>query len=462
MSNPIADSLQHDPRIAQGKALILDALKEHQQRITGIRAPEPGLTDAYHALLQEFGALRAGSLYYPYLGSGIGAGPFVELADGSVKYDFISGIGVHHLGHSHLEIVEAAIDAAIRDTVMQGNLQQDQTCVELAKALVTAANSRGADLKHCFFTTSGAMANENALKIIFQKRYPAHRLLAFEGCFAGRSLALCQVTDKPAYREGLPDTLAVDYIPFFDPDLPEESTARAVAHLKRHLERYPGKHAAMVFELVQGEGGFYPGDTAFFEAIVGPLRERNIAIMVDEIQTFGRTSQPFAYQHFGLDRFVEVVTVGKLLQACATLFTDEYRPAAGLLSQTFTASTAAIFTARAILRVLLQGDFFGPDGWNTRLHDHFVKRLREIKDRHPGLIEGPYGIGAMVAFTPFNGDPAQVKRLIHALFHNGVIAFYCGSAISRVRFLVPAGAVTTDHVDEVMSIVEKTLPTVAQ
>ena len=75
----------------------------------------------------------------------------VELADGSVKYDFISGIGVHHWGHSHPAMVEASLDAALRDTVMEGNLQQNVESVELVRSLLDAANAKGAKLKHCFF-----------------------------------------------------------------------------------------------------------------------------------------------------------------------------------------------------------------------------------------------------------------------------------------------------------------------
>ena len=79
------------------------------------------------------------------------------------------------------------------------------------------------------------MANENALKIAFQKNAPATRLLAFDRCFAGRSLIFSQVTDKPVFREGLPLNQAVDYIPFYDPERPEESTREAVLALKKPL-----------------------------------------------------------------------------------------------------------------------------------------------------------------------------------------------------------------------------------
>ncbi len=62
--------------------------------------------------------------YFPYLASGLGNGPWVELADGSVKLDFISGIGVYGLGHSDPAMVDASVAGAIEDVVMQGNLQQ--------------------------------------------------------------------------------------------------------------------------------------------------------------------------------------------------------------------------------------------------------------------------------------------------------------------------------------------------
>ena len=90
-------------------------------------------------MLQKFGDIRGGTLYFPYLGSGIGRGPLVELADGSVKYDMISGIGVHYLGHSHPALIAASIDAAIRDTIMQGNLQQN---VESVRSLPGTGRSR--------------------------------------------------------------------------------------------------------------------------------------------------------------------------------------------------------------------------------------------------------------------------------------------------------------------------------
>jgi 4-aminobutyrate aminotransferase-like enzyme len=457
----IAQELACDQRIAQAKKTILSTVAEYQKRITGIRPPQQELRKSYEDMLNEFGEIRGGPLFFPYLGSGIGNRVFVELADGSVKYDFISGIGVHHFGHSRPELIEAGIDAALSNTVMQGNLQQNPESLELSRALVDAANCKGAALKHCFLSTSGAMANENALKLIFQKKQPANRLLAFEGCFTGRTLALSQITDKPAFREGLPPTLAVDYVPFFDQSKPEESTKTAVHYLKRYLARYPGMHAAMVFEMVLGEGGFYPGSAEFFRALMDILRQNGTAIFFDEIQTFSRTTEIFAFQALGLDDFVDVLTLGKSAQVCATLFRAEFNPRPGLLSQTFTASTSAIHAAIVILRELLEGGYFGSSGKIAQLNEHFTMRLKEMETRRPGLVRGPFGTGAMIAFTPLGGNPEKVKQFVHALFEAGVISFFAGPDLSRVRFLVPVGAATFEDIDAVVGIIEHTLEVVA-
>lgn len=457
MTVTVAKEFASDPRVVEAKQTLLKTLEEHKSRITGIRPPDPGLRIEYDKLLQEFGDLRGGQLFYPYLGSGMGNGALVELEDGSVKYDFISGIGVHHWGHCHIAIVESLLEAALSDTVMQGNLEQNVESVTLARTLVTGANRNGARLKHCFLSTSGAMANENALKIIFQKRFPADRVLAFEGCFMGRTLALAQVTDKPAYRDGLPTTLSVDYVPFFDSARPEESTTIAVERLNAYLKRYPGKHAGMVFELVLGEGGFYPGNREFFVALMEVLKQHQIPILIDEVQTFGRTTELFAFQYFGLDEFVDLVMMGKASQVCATLFKEEFRPRPGLISQTFTSSTSAIRAGLVIVQGLMDHGYLGPAGKIAGLHDHVVGRLKSIQERRPNVIEGPFGIGAMVVFTVFKGKQDKVKEFIHRLFDAGVISFFAGADPARVRFLMPVGAVTLNDIDAVAEITESTL-----
>lgn len=464
MTPLLAESFLNDPRIAEARRLILTALSEHQQELTGVRPPREERAETYRQTIERFEQMRGGGLFYPYLGSGFGKGPLVELADGSVKYDMICGIGVHGFGHMHELLVDAALDAALRDTVMQGNLQQNTESMKLTRTLIDAACRRGASLEHCFLSTSGAMANENALKMLFQRHAPADRLLAFDRCFAGRTIAISAITDRPGYRAGLPQTLLVDYVPFYDAASGDESIERSLAALRSHIQRYPGRHAAMIFELVQGEGGYYPGTRPFFAALMDELRQHKIGIFIDEIQTFARTTEPFAFQHFQLDEYVDVATVGKITQVCATLFRADYKPKPGLISQTFTGATSSIFASRAMIETLLAGDWFGANGRIMRLHDRVVRRLDALAHKHPDRIHGPYGLGGMIAFTPFDGSRDRVKAFLTALFDAGVIAFSTGGSTGtphRVRLLLPIGAMTDADADAVAKIIEQTLEKLA-
>lgn len=449
-----AEKLKNDPRLAEAKKLILEAVAEHQQQIVSVRPPEPSLAEDFNSMLGTFGEMRGAATFFPFLGSGIGNGPFVEIADGSVKLDMITGIGVHGYGHSHPRLIEAGIDAAIGDTVMQGNLQQNTNSFDILKLLTDTACESGAELKHCFLTTSGAMANENSLKMAFQRNHPANRVIAFEHCFAGRTLGLAQVTDKAKYRVGLPDTISVDYIPFFKHEDPEKSTQVSINQFKDHIHRHPGKHAALWMELVQGEGGYYPGDEKFFKELCAVARENNIAIIADEVQTFCRTTRPFAFQHFGLDKLVDLVTIGKISQVCATLFTDNYKPKPGLVSQTFTGSTWAITAAHAIVKGLIDSGNFGESGKNVSLHKKFAAGLQAIGEKYPGTVSGPHGIGGMVAFTPFDGSADVARDLVKRLYDAGLMCFMAGGDPSRVRFLMPLGCVEESHIELACQIIE--------
>ena len=103
-------------------------------------------------------------------------------------------------------------------------------------------------LPSLFLTSSGAMANENALKLVFANKAPADRLLAFEHAFAGRTVALASVTDNPAYRRGVPTALKVDYVPFYDDADPDgmarkmktSATCSTIGNHVPVLDRYRG------------------------------------------------------------------------------------------------------------------------------------------------------------------------------------------------------------------------------
>ncbi len=451
------DQLQSNPQVDSSIQDLLGQLADHSQKLTGIRPPNPELTEEYQATLDDFASLRGGKLFFPYLASGLGNGPLVELADGSVKYDYTCGIGVHLFGHSHPAIAKASLQAALEDVVMQGNIQQNLNSYKLTQKLTALSQKNGAPISHCFLSSSGVMAGENALKLALQKNSPASRVLAFERCFAGRTLAFSQINDKAAFRQGLPEILNVDYIPFYDEADPEGSTQRALDTLTQHLQRHPGQYAAMFFELIQGEGGYYPGTTAFHRALMECCREHQIAVLVDEVQTFARTHEPFAFQHYKLDDLVDIIWIGKAAQVCATLFTKNYAPKPGLIAQTYTASTSTVASALAILDELESAPYFGEDGKIAQLHNHFKAGLEDIAQRHPDLLSGPWGLGAMTGCTALDGKPETVMPFLHDLYKNGVMAFVAGQKPTRLRFLLPIGALTPEHITDSLKVLENTL-----
>ena len=270
-------------------------------------------------------------------------------------------------------------------------------------------------------------------------------------------MALANMTDKAVYRDGLPQALNVDYLPFYNENDHEGSIRRALKVLRKHLERFPGMHAGMCMELIQGEGGYFPGNIEFFKEIIEVLKENNIAVWFDEVQTFGRTTEPFAFQHFGLDDLVDVVTVGKMSQVCATIYKNHFKPRPGLISQTFTSSTSAIRASLLILDKLKNAKLCGADGKIMQLHNCFVKNIESLATVFPGQFTGPYGLGGMVAFTVFDGDLEKTKSFANKLFENGVISFIAGKNPTRIRFLMPVMAVEEKDIDEVCKIISRTM-----
>lgn len=457
MSKTIAEDYFNDPRLAEAKKLIQETIKDHSSKISGVRPADPNLKVSYDKLLEDFSSDRGGKLFYNYLGSGIGNGALVELADGSVKYDFITGIGVHYFGHSHPEVLTAQVEGSLSNTTMSGNLQQNVDSPKLFKLILEQANKNGAAFDHIFMTSSGVMAAENALKMVFQKKSPASRVLAFEKCFMGRTLAVSQITDKDVYRNGLPNTLNVDYIPFYDYQDHQGSIDRAVALLEKYFARYKDQYAAFCMELIQGEGGYWVGHTEYFKAIIDICKKNNVSIIIDEVQTFMRTEHMFAFQYFGLDKDVDMVNIGKNSQVCATIYREDHKPRPGLISQTFTSSGSAIASAYYMINEIANGGYLGKDGKINKLHARFAGNLEKLASKYPDKIEGPWGIGAMVGMTLFKGDTQKSKDFTFKLFENGVLSFIAGAGPTRVRFLVPAGVATENDIDEVCNIIEKTL-----
>jgi 4-aminobutyrate aminotransferase-like enzyme len=473
MARTIGQEMRESPAIKSAIDAIVADVRARSSQITGVRPPVGALRESYEDLMRRAADVRGRGLLYPYLGSGIGNGALVELADGSVKWDMICGIGVHFCGHSDPDLLAASIRGSLDDTLKAGNLQANFDAYGFCETLLAEAR-RGSAMRHCYAATSGAMANENALKLCLQKHSPASRILAFRDCFAGRSTTMSQIGDTAAYRVGLPLWVPVDYMPFWDSVATERMGGKrafidaAVSQLRSYIERYPKQHACFIFELVQGEGGFNVGDRDFFLALMKVCKENSIAVVDDEIQTFGRLPTMFAYEHFGLGEFIDVVTIGKLTQACVTLFTEAYNPGPGLLSGTFLGEGVSFAVGQRILERLRQGDLYGHAGIAARHHAAFTKQVEALARKHPdwfpkppGLESISGGLGGMMRFTPFAGDKDKITRACKTIFEEGVVLFYCGHGPYHLRMLPALPVFKEGDWPEVFSCIERGLARVA-
>lgn len=406
-------------------------------QISGVRAPVEPLMAQGQAIIDRTGKVRGRPLYYNYVGSGAGRGPYVELADGSVKLDLINGIGIHLMGHGHPEVTAAAVRGALSDIVNQGNLQPNFEYTEFLEKL-TGWASKHSRLKYGWLATCGTMANENALKICRQKRTPARMILAFRNAFAGRSTLMAELTDNPAYKDGLPDYAEILRLPFYDKKNPR-SAELSLQAMKEAVGDHPEKICCFTFEPMQGEGGYNAAPREFFIPMLDFCREKKIPIWLDEVQTFSRTGYMFAFETLCIAEYVDVCTIAKTAQVGATLYTEEFNPRPGLIAGTYSGATAALSAGCEVLDILERGNFFGPKGRIQEIHQKFISGLQSLSAGScKGKLHDPGGMGLMIAVTPFEGKKEQVEALLKKLFHRGLMAFSCGKDPVRIRFLVPA------------------------
>lgn len=455
----VGDQLFSSPEIESLLKSLVSEVGKFSQKINQSQPPSEEFQKNSKNMIEEIGKNRGRPLFYPFVGTGIGRGAYVEATDGSVKLDLINGIGINILGHSHPRLLKAALKGALNDVIVQGNLEPNREYLDLGGELIKLA-SKSSRLRHCWITTSGSMANENALKMARQKNSPAKMILAMEGAFAGRTTMMAEVTDNPGNKVGLPDYNEVLRVPFCDKlstmCRPACGKDKALSRLKEHVARHENNISAFVFEPMQGEGGFKVPCQDYFIPMLEFCKEKGIAIWADEIQTFARTGEFFAFETMGFGNYIDLCTVAKTIQNAATLYTEEYNPKPGLIAGTFSGSSAALAAGYEILQELQEG-YMGPQGKIQKIHEEFVAMLNRLNETTcKGLLNDAGGLGLMVAVTPLDGSKEKMIELLKVLYKNGMITFGCGKGPFRLRFLLPA-ILTSEDIEHASQIIERSI-----
>ena len=373
---------------------------------------------------------------------------FAERAEGAELWDvegqryidFAGGIAVMNVGHGHPRVL-AAIEAQLK--------RFTHTCYQVVPyegyiALAEKLNqlTPGTHAKKTALFSTGAEAIENAIKIA-RAHTKRSGVIAFGGAFHGRSMFAVALTGKvQPYKAGFgPFPPEIYHAPFPCHCASLAEVKKAVQHLfKADIE--PSRVAAIVFEPVQGEGGFnviQPEAVTWLRALCD---EHGIVLIADEIQTgFGRTGKMFAMEHFGV--VPDLMTIAKSLAAGVPLSAVTGKaeimdaPAPGGLGGTYAGNPLAVAAAHAVIDVMR----------DEKLPERGAALGAQLKAVLDGLrgavpqISDVRGLGAMVAveFAHASGDPdADITKRVQAeALKRKLILLTCGVNANVVRFLFP-------------------------
>ena len=383
--------------------------------------------------------------------------------EGRRYIDFAGGIAVMNTGHRHPRIV-AAIEAQLkRFTHTCYQVVPYEGYIALAEKL--NALTPGKHAKKTALFSTGAEAVENAIKIARAHTRRAG-VIAFSGAFHGRSLFAVALTGKvqPYKAQFGPFPPELYHVPFPCHCASLDEVRKAVQQLfKADIE--PSRVAAIIFEPVQGEGGFNVIQPAAVQWIRELCNEHGIVMIADEVQTgFGRTGKLFAMQHFeSLGVVPDILVSAKSLAAGLPLSAVTGRadimdaPNPGGLGGTYAGNPLAIAAAHAVIEVMADE---GLPERGRQLGDRLKALLESMRAEVPQIAD-VRGLGAMVA-VEFNRagtaepDADFTRRVQAAALARGLIVLTCGVYGNVVRFMFPL-TIPTAHFDEALGMLSGAL-----
>jgi len=364
-----------------------------------------------------------------------GQGTVVEDHTGKTYLDFTSGIAVTNLGHAHPAIVQV-LQTQSEKLWHISNLFESPAQEKLADALVD-----NSPLAHAFFCNSGAEANEAAIKLA-RKHTQKNVIITFEQSFHGRTFGAMSATGQDKVRQGFGPLLETfRTIPFNQIEALHEAIDQDVA--------------AIMIEVIQGEGGVNVIDPAFAKAIQSICDTQDILLIVDEVQTgISRTGTRYAFEQTVLQP--DIITLAKglgngfpigAMLGSSALF-DSFGP--GTHGTTFGGNPLACAVGEYVVETIAHEDFRREVKDKSK---YLFQRLNELKSQFPRIIQEVRGRGFMIGIEV--GQWAESIKSI-GLEKKLMLNVTNGSVVR----LLPSLTITYDEIDQFLKLFKDILETI--
>ncbi|MDD6805571.1 MAG: aspartate aminotransferase family protein [Clostridiales bacterium] len=367
-----------------------------------------------------------------------GEGVHLYDVNGKEYLDFVSGIAVFALGYGNREYNDA-LKAQIDKLIHTSNYYYNMPAIHAAKKLTEVSG-----MDRVFFTNSGAESIEGAIKAARKYAFlkdgsTDHEIIAMEHSFHGRTMGALSVTGNPKYREA------------FEPMIGNIRFAK-MNDFESVSAQVTDKTCAIILETVQGEGGIYPAEEAFLKKIRALCDEKDILLILDEIQCgMGRTGTMFAWQRYGVKP--DIMTTAKAL-GCgvpvgAFLMTEKVAQNSLVAGDHGTTYGGNPLACAAICKVLELFEKQNILANVNRVGAYLYDRLEEVAKEYD-CIKAHRGVGLMqgLVFEQPVGD--IIKRAMDL----GLILINAGANI--IRF-VPSLVITEEDVDQMISILKEAI-----
>lgn len=365
-----------------------------------------------------------------------GEGVYLYDMDGKKYLDFVSGIAVFALGY-HNEAYNEALKSQIDKIIHTSNYYYNAPAIEAAKKIKEISG-----MDRVFFTNSGAEAIEGAIKTARKYAYlkdgsTDHEIIAMNHSFHGRTMGALSVTGNPHYRE--PFEPMIGNIRFAD-----------LNDFDSVMAQVTDKTCAILFETVQGEGGIYPAAEEFMRRVRTLCDERDILMMLDEIQCgMGRTGFMYAWQRYGVkpDVMATAKALGCGVPVGAFLMTEKVGAAslaAGDHGTTYGGNPLACAAVCKVIDLFEKQDVLANV---NRVGAYLEKRLDEIAEEFSCVLERR-GVGLLQGLQ----FDRPVGGLIKRAMEKGLVLINAGPDILR---FVPPLIIEEKHVDDMIEILRK-------